>query len=954
LDLYHRAQYHLRRIYGDNARFRPGQWEALYHLLNGKHALVVMPTGAGKSLIYQLAALLLNETAQSPQTALVISPLIALMKDQVDSLVRHKISATFINSTLSPAEQTNRLAKIAAGKFTIVYASPERLRSTHFMDTMHKQTLSLMAVDEAHCISEWGHDFRPDYLRLAKVRLDFAQPLTVALTATATPQVQTDIIRLLGLPISSPGKGERNECTQRIITGFNRPNLSLQVVYTSRPQVKMHRLRELLRELREGVAIIYTGTRREAEEVADFVKDMVHHSAEYYHAGLNPETRDAIHEKFSQGKLNIVVATNAFGMGIDRADVRMVIHYNLPGSLETYYQEAGRAGRDGLQAQAVLLYSPDDRALQEWFIKSSEISTEELRGLHNSIKIPLNGQAWFRFEELSLLTSMPEVKLKIALAALERAGALERLGDEGMHMLLKRGAWDVQAIDFAVRKSTQHLEHRKRQLEKVVNYAEANTCRRRMLLDHFGDSEKPSAIHCCDNCLDKGSNRPADSRGAPDATRPFDTRSPDESRPVDLRARSVEAVSQSQKTALVILDSIKCMKPAIGRVKLTQILKGSHARDILKFRYDKSKYYARLETFPRRAIEAMIDDLINKGYIKVIGGEYPVLRLTPQGERALRGNAPIPLNLPRQIPTEKLVDTKAARCAGGTVAYTEELFKRGLKPAEIAKRRNLTVNTIYNHLAGLIAHGRINVEAVVSAEVREKVEEAIRKVGSVVYLTPIKAILPEEIDYPICRCVVEAWKRKDYADDIDMYLARPHPRPLQGPWHTGWALGFHGSFAGKEWSRSSVGQLTYHLKYQGDRSVLPELVDLAAALLAIHPEMSQVEAIIPTPPSTERSCDPVSAFSEALGERIEIKVHYALQKTRKTAPQKEFRTAAQKRANVVGAFSVKLPVNNLKVLVIDDLYDSGATLEEITRLLINAGARRVYVLTLTKTIHSDT
>ncbi|HLA87675.1 MAG TPA: RecQ family ATP-dependent DNA helicase, partial [Anaerolineales bacterium] len=284
--------------------FRAGQEEAIHSLLNNQHTLAIMPTGAGKSLIYQLAAL------QLEGITLVISPLIALMKDQVDALNRKGIPATFINSAMPVTEQKDRLTFISQGKYRLIYVAPERLRSVTFLQSLQNLTLSLLAVDEAHCISEWGHDFRPDYLHIAEARKQLGNPLTVALTATATPKVQNDIVRSLALP----------ESTKRIVTGFNRPNLTLEVKYTADTESKFRALNELLNLHPNGATLIYTGTRRDAEEVAEFVRVVCKLKAEHYHAGLPAEDRARIQERFINGTTPVVVATNAFGMGIDRAD----------------------------------------------------------------------------------------------------------------------------------------------------------------------------------------------------------------------------------------------------------------------------------------------------------------------------------------------------------------------------------------------------------------------------------------------------------------------------------------------------------------------------------------------------------------------------------------------------------------------------------------------------------
>ncbi len=826
-------------------------------MLTGNHALVVMPTGAGKSLIYQFAALLLAGDTQPPPIALVISPLIALMKDQVDSLDRQKIPATYINSTITTHEQNLRLRKLAAGDYRIIYVAPERLRSLPFLQSLKFRPISLLAVDEAHCISEWGHDFRPDYLRIADVRKTLGNPLTVALTATATPQVQVDIARLLELPPSTivPGSGSGN--TIRIVTGFNRPNLALQVRYTSRPQDKLRELHNLLIKVKSGAAIVYTGTRRDAEETAEFIRQVSHRTAEHYHAGLTGEKRCSIQDRFMQGTLNIVVATNAFGMGIDRADVRCVVHFSLPGSLEAYYQEAGRAGRDELPAQAVLLYSPDDRKLQEWFIKTSKTSLDELQRLYHSINIPAGKPSWRSLEELSGQTGMPEVKLKVALAVLERAGAIEHLGDEGVNMLLARGPWDREAIHSALQRGEQHLAHRKKQLEKMVRYAETNACRRRIMLDHFGDQGDGRAPDCCDNCksLPVLPAQSKEARLTPDGQLP--QKSPGQEKARTPKYSSMPELSESGQTALILLNIVKQVRPAIGRTKLAKILKGSQAKDIQKFGYHKSTYYARLQCYSLDAIVDMIDQLVRLGYFKVVGSRYPVVRLTPSGEAALTGRANIPLVLPGSISLKGELEEKTN--SDRRVAYTQ----------------------------------------------------------------------------------------------IENFLSQSHPRPLQGPWQDGWALGYHSSFTGGDWVRSPVGELIYRLKYQADLTVLPVLLDRAADLFSSQPHLVQVDVIIPTPSTFLRACDPVSVFAHALAQRLNLKVLPAVIKSRQTEPQKEFNTLAQKRANVRGAFALKEPVNKLRVLLVDDLFDSGATLEEITNLLQKAGAARIYVLTMTRTIHTD-
>ncbi len=345
--------------------FRTGQERVIATVLAGRDCLCVMPTGGGKSLCYQLPALMLEGLT------LVVSPLIALMKDQVDQLQALGLPVSLINSTLSAAEQNQRLDRMAAGEYRLLYVVPERFRSGRFLDAVRAVGVKLLAVDEAHCISEWGHDFRPDYARLGHFRRLLGNPTTIALTATATDRVRRDIVELLAL-----------HQPETFITGFARPNLYYEVEMPRSERLKPAALVEFLAHT-PGSGIIYTSTRKRAEEVAEIIGNETRRRAVVYHAGMLPDQRRRAQDDFMRGRCEIVVATNAFGMGIDKADVRFVVHYNMPGSLEAYYQEAGRAGRDGASSHCLMLFHASDRYIQEYFIDSNYPDREHVKTVYD-------------------------------------------------------------------------------------------------------------------------------------------------------------------------------------------------------------------------------------------------------------------------------------------------------------------------------------------------------------------------------------------------------------------------------------------------------------------------------------------------------------------------------------------------------------------------------------------
>ena len=341
----------LRTVFG-YPDFRAGQAIAVEAVLAGRDTLVVLPTGGGKSLCYQVPALLL------PGLTVVVSPLISLMKDQVDALEARNLPAAFINSTLSSSQVSERLARAQRGELKMLYVAPERFDAGSTAERLRTMGVSLLAIDEAHCISEWGHDFRPSYLRMSAVREKLGTPPTIALTATATPEVRRDIAHQLKL---------RDPAT--VITGFDRTNLHYFVVPAATERDKDAALIDIL-EKHEGLAVVYAATRKSVERIGQ-VLERARIPAAAYHAGLDDSHRHEVQESFMNERVRAIVATNAFGMGIDKPNVRLVIHHAMPGTLEAYYQEAGRAGRDGLHSDCFLLHAFPDRFTHEFFIKGT-------------------------------------------------------------------------------------------------------------------------------------------------------------------------------------------------------------------------------------------------------------------------------------------------------------------------------------------------------------------------------------------------------------------------------------------------------------------------------------------------------------------------------------------------------------------------------------------------------
>src|SRR6478735_2593349 len=488
----------LRGLFGF-PEFRPGQEEVVRAAVEGRDTLALMPTGSGKSLTYQLAAML------RPEPTLVLSPLIALMKDQVDQLPPEiAATATFVNSSLEQEETKARIRDVAAGKTRILYAAPERLRNASFVETLRAIGVGLVVIDEVHCVSMWGHDFRPDYLFIRRALEALGDPSVLGMTATATPANAAAIAEALGRPL------------EVVRTSVHRPNLRYDV---ERAENGEERLRALLRRVRgieDGVAIVYARSRRSTEEIARTLRG---HGirAEHYHAGLEPDERTRVQESFVAGRTPVVVATTAFGMGIDKANVRLVALANLPDSLESYVQMVGRAGRDGRPSDTVLLAGDADATALRRFALGDVPTPDVLRRVYRAAREEDGTVTPDMLQEAVGGTHDP----RVLVGMLEQAGLVRRGYDAGRAMrieLLPVDAGAGAAVDTLLDRYERAAAAR---VERIIEFAEANRCRHLQVAEHFGETlEGPCGA--CDVCAPRGTSvgRATPARPLPDDPAP--------------------------------------------------------------------------------------------------------------------------------------------------------------------------------------------------------------------------------------------------------------------------------------------------------------------------------------------------------------------------------------------------------------------------------------------------
>lgn len=664
--------------------FREGQKEIIETVLRGVPVLAILPTGGGKSLCYQLPALL------SEGVSLVISPLIALMKDQIDVLLERGIPATFINSSLTNAEYKERMQGLAENKYKIVYVAPERFRNASFRQALQGLKIAVFAIDEAHCISYWGHDFRPDYRRLGKAIETLKPKSIIALTATATEEVQQDILIQLNL-----------EFMERFIAGFDRKNLMLQVISADSTKEKFSQLERLISK-EKGSVIVYCATRKNTEKVAEHLFSKKYRVG-CYHGGMEDTLRTQVQDDFMGGKIQIVVATNAFGMGIDKRDIRQVIHYDIPGTIEAYYQEAGRAGRDGLPSVCTVLFQYADKRILEFFIEGSHPSQEIIQELYAALLQFNEPRIETPIKELAnrVKSAQNEMAIHSALKILEEAGLIERTHrNENLCGIMLLGT--MKDILFTLRKASGHRvellrflqneydftegliqlppqeliqntglteEQLKRALaklveERLIQYIPPQRGRGILMLEPL---YHPKKIPVPFDQIKERAEREYEKLQTIfryafhiACRRKFildyfkDNKVIQKCSACDNCLKEVHPLTDEQKLVVVkVLSCVARMNGRFGKIRIAQVLCGSKSKEISDLKLDQLSTYGLLKDFTQDRVLSILDALLHLEALSVNPGTYPTITLTPFGKKVMLSQEIIQFPFPEESRKEK-------------------------------------------------------------------------------------------------------------------------------------------------------------------------------------------------------------------------------------------------------------------------------------------------------------